>query len=146
VLSYFDPLNYGSAGAPKGQGAVSFFGMDHAPPFTERPMEAVMVFLSHVRSVGVAYLLVLGFGALGAHRFYLRKIRSGVVMALLSLASAVLLASHDQASFRLPRDLGYVVAPVALGIWLAVDVLFLSEAVRVFNLGLRDRIINGRGV
>jgi hypothetical protein len=143
-VSFFDPTNYGSNTGPEGQAPAGLFGSDHPPAFAERPMEAVMVFLSHVRSVGVAYLLGLTFGPIGAHRLYLRKIRSGMAMALLTLVSIASLSGHDQSAFRLPRDLAYLVAPFVLAAWLVIDLIFLAEAVRIFNSGLRTRIIAGK--
>lgn len=42
------------------------------------------------KSIGVAYLLWLFFGMLGAHRFYLGRTGTAIAILLLTLISAVL--------------------------------------------------------
>ena len=138
-MTFFNPLDYGSGTKSNTQEMGSIFGTDYAPPISEKPTEALLVFVSHVRSVGVAYLLLLWFGYLGAHRFYLRGTKSGFTMMVLSGASVLVLSKSSGFDWTFA-------VPIALALWLVIDALSLANSVRQFNRAMRDRISNGGNV
>ena len=69
-----------------------------------------------------AHILLILFGWLGAHRFYIDAIKSGILMlALLLLSVLMLLANLGVAGF------------VALFFWLVLDVFTLHQLVQKRN-------------
>jgi TM2 domain-containing membrane protein YozV len=79
--------------------------------------QAMMAFESRKKSAGVAYLLLIFLGGLGAHRFYLGRTGSAIgqlVLFILGWATAVIVVGF------------FLLA--ALGIWLIVD-LFLVPGI-----------------
>lgn len=57
-----------------------------ADPSIRREMQANLAFEARKKSVAGAYVLWLFLGLLGAHRFYLGRTGSAVIMFLLSLS------------------------------------------------------------
>lgn len=86
-------------------------------------------FQSQKKSAGVSYLLWFFLGGVGAHRFYLGRVVSGVVQLLLGLFG------------WLPLFLGWGV----LGIWLIVDAFLIPGMVEQENNALINRLDGGVG-
>lgn len=66
-----------------------------------RDTQAMLTFQSRKKSVAAAYVLWLVFGLLGAHRFYLGRSGSAVLMLLLSLSVVGLIVTVFWALFDL---------------------------------------------
>ena len=71
------------------------------------------------RSVGVAYLLWLFIGGLGAHRFYLGRPGSALLMLGLSIVAWATLTAQIGAVFL-----------AAVGVWLLVDAFLIPAMIR----------------
>lgn len=84
----------------------------------------LMQFEANKRSVGVAYLLWLFLGGLGAHRFYTGRVLSGLAMFLL----LVLALGTAGASL------------IVLALWCVLDAFLIPGWVRRENLKLVDRL------
>src|SRR4051812_7507963 len=69
------------------------------------------------KSVGVAYVLWFLFGGFGAHRFYLSRIGTGVLMLVLFIGA-----------FLTAGILG-----IPLAIWLIIDAFLIPDMVRSYN-------------
>ena len=93
---------------------------------------AMMRYDANRKSVLVAYLLWFFLGWFGVHRFYLERIASGLVLAVLTLLSMAL-------SFVL---IGYVLMVVP-GIWFLLDALLIPGMVRGYNLRLIQEVTAG---
>jgi hypothetical protein len=131
---YFNPLE--SSAKTQRQPGGEGFGAEYAVPIGENPTEALMQFASHCRSVGVGYLLLLSFGAMGAHRFYLRKFRTAFAMIGLAGASYLIVSQSDGLN-------PLFAVPGALILWLVFDLIFLADAVTFFNSELRNAFRDG---
>ncbi|WP_293405341.1 TM2 domain-containing protein [Phenylobacterium sp.] len=95
--------------------------------------QALMAFESGKKSTGVAYLLWIFLGGVGAHRFYLGRTGSGIAMlALTILGWALLLAAGFGLLFLVP-----------LGIWLLVDLFTIPGMVRSHNTMLAAKLTGG---
>ncbi|MCP1169795.1 TM2 domain-containing protein [Limimaricola litoreus] len=81
------------------------------------------------KSVGVAYLLLIFLGGLGAHRFYLGRTASGVAMLLLFILGWL------TAIFIV----GYLLL-IAVGIWWLVDLFLIPGMVARDSASLRSRL------
>jgi TM2 domain-containing membrane protein YozV len=95
------------------------------PEYTLHPSadaRAIMRYDANKKSVGIAYLLWFFFGALGAHRFYLRRTGSAVAMLLIFLVS-------------LPLTLAAVVfiGLAVVGVCAFVDLFLIPAIARSFN-------------
>ena len=84
---------------------------------------------NEAKSTGVAYLLWLFLGSLGAHRFYLGRVSSGIVMLLLSVLGA----------FLTILVVGYFLL-AAVGIWVIVDAFLIPGMVSGYKNSMRDRL------
>ena len=73
------------------------------------------------RSEVVAFLLWFFFGILGAHRFYLKRIGSGVLMLVLTCT---------------------VFGMVITGIWWIIDAFLIVGMTKEYNLNLIERTQN----
>lgn len=73
--------------------------------------------IANRRDVGVAYLLAIAAGILGAHRFYLGRKGSAFAMLLLSISMIGL--------------------PIAV-IWFIVDLFLISDMTRDYNQALMN--------
>ncbi|ROT94762.1 TM2 domain-containing protein [Altererythrobacter sp. FM1] len=83
---------------------------------------AQMVYDANKKSAGVAYLLCIVFGGLGAHRFYLGATGTAVAQLVLWF-------------------LGWVtvfLAWIPLGIWVLVDLFLIPGMVREKNMAIAD--------
>jgi TM2 domain-containing membrane protein YozV len=76
----------------------------------------------HKKSPAVAYLLWFFLGEFGAHRFYMGRIWSGIAMALLLVASAVLLLIF----------IG-VFGLLACFVWWIIDAFLLNNWIKEHN-------------
>ena len=70
-------------------------------------------------SAGVAYLLLIFLGVLGAHRFYLGRVGSGIAMLLISLT---------------------IVGLVVTVIWAIIDLFLIPSIIREKVEGMRQRL------
>jgi TM2 domain-containing membrane protein YozV len=77
-------------------------------------------------SIGVAYLLWLFLGGLGAHRFYLRRVGTGLMLLFITL-------------------IGLVAWPllVVTAIWVILDAFFIPGIVRAEKGRLRAMFASG---
>jgi TM2 domain-containing membrane protein YozV len=71
------------------------------------------------RSEGVAFDLWFFFGIIGAHRFYLKQIKSGILMLVLTCT---------------------VFGLVITGIWWVIDAFLIIGMTKEYNLEVIDRI------
>lgn len=81
------------------------------------------------KSALIAYLLWFFLGAFGVHRFYLKRIGSGLALLLLWAVGGVL-------TFI---GVGYVFLGIA-AIWLVIDIFLIPGLVRDYNTQLIDRL------
>ena len=102
-----------------------------APMGAHRDAQAMMRYDANKKSVMVAYVLWFFFGWLGAHRFYLRRIASAVVMLVLCIVSVPLTIVA----------IGYVGFAV-LGVWALVDAFLIPGLTRDYN----NRLITSLGM
>ena len=90
--------------------------------------------LAPQKSIGVAYVLLIIFGGMGLHRFYLERIGSGVVQfimwvaVIVSIYSIVQDASNGQVSPGWSALLS--IAGLPLGIWVLVDLFLIPGMAR----------------
>jgi TM2 domain-containing membrane protein YozV len=70
-------------------------------------------------STGVAYLLLIFLGLLGAHRFYLGRVGSGVAMLLISLT---------------------FIGLIVTGIWAIIDLFLIPSIIREKVEGMRQKL------
>lgn len=84
---------------------------------------AHMMYDANKKSQGVAYLLCIFFGGLGAHRFYLGRTGTGAAQLVLWLLGWITL----------------FVAWIPLGIWVIVDLFLIPGIARQKNMELADR-------
>ena len=87
------------------------------------------------KSLLVAYLLWFFLGYVGAHRFYLGRPVSGLIMLILSAVTLVL----TLVSFGF---LGFVWAVV--GLWWLIDALLIPGIVAGRNTRIADRVFSSR--
>ena len=85
--------------------------------------------LAPQKSIGIAYVLLIVFGGMGLHRFYLERIGSGIVQFILWLAVIVSLLNSDS---LIPCGDSRVllIAGVPLGIWVLVDLFLIPGMAR----------------
>ena len=93
-----------------------------APAMTHHDAQVMMLYDANKKSVLVAYLLWFFFGALGAHRFYLKRTGSGLIMLVIFIATAVFSVV----------GLGFFGA-IALAIWILVDAFLIPGIARDYN-------------
>ena len=91
--------------------------------------QRMLVYDANKKSAGVAYLLLLFFGMLGAHRFYLSRTGSGLAILLLFLLSFPLMTV----------GIGFIMLLIA-GVWVFIDLFTIPGMVRSYNTGLIGRL------
>ena len=99
------------------------------PPFSASrdgtDVEKMMLYDANKKSLGIGLILWLLLGFLGAHRFYMGRIGSALVIATL---------------FLIGWPLSYVIIgfPILflVGVWLIIDLFCLSGWVRDYNSDL----------
>ncbi|SEF15185.1 TM2 domain-containing membrane protein YozV [Rhizobiales bacterium GAS191] len=84
---------------------------------------------NEAKSVGVAYLLWLFVGGLGAHRFYLGRAGSGLVILILTIAGFMTLTVGVGLIF-----LG------AMGLWVLIDAFLIPGLVQRHKADVRNRL------
>ncbi len=84
---------------------------------------AHMMYDANRKSTGVAYLLCIFLGGVGAHRFYLGRTGSAVAQLALWLLGLVT---------------GFVLW-IPLGIWILVDLFLIPGIAREQNMALADK-------
>lgn len=84
---------------------------------------------NEAKSAGVAYLLLIFLGGLGAHRFYLGATGTGVVMLILSIVGVL----------TSPIGVGFVLL-AAVGIWWIVDLFLIPGMVQGHKEVVRARL------
>lgn len=84
---------------------------------------AHMMYDANRKSTGVAYLLCIFLGAVGAHRFYLGRSGSGIAQLALWLLGWVT----------------FFIAWIPLGIWVIVDLFLIPGIAREQNMALADK-------
>lgn len=91
--------------------------------------QTMMMYDIRKKSMVLAYLLWWFLGTFGAHRFYLGRTGSAVVMLLITLFSFVLV-------FVLIGFFGFI----AIGIWWLVDAFLIYGIVNDYNLRLAHQL------
>lgn len=94
-----------------------------------RDAQTVMRFEANKKSALIAYILWFFLGALGIHRFYLKRNASALIILGLTILSAIL-------SF-------VVIGPVVfliVAIWLFVDIFLIPGMTRDYNNQLLDQL------
>ncbi|SFS44957.1 NINE protein [Paenibacillus sp. BC26] len=99
------------------------------------------------KSPAVAYLMLLG-GHLGLHRFYLKRIGSGIAQLLLFIAavlfyfvSAISSAVSSTSAFTILAIILCILSGVALFVWVIVDLFLLPGMIRSYNEGVKQEIL-----
>ena len=91
--------------------------------------EAQMRFEANKKSPLIAYILWFFLGALGVHRFYLKRNMSALIILALTILSFIL-------SFVGIGPLVFIV----VAIWLFVDIFLIPGMARAYNNTLIDRV------
>jgi TM2 domain-containing membrane protein YozV len=102
---------------------------------TSSDTRQMMIYDTQKKSVVLAYLFWFFLGALGVHRFYMRRIKSGIAMVVLVLISPLLVLFL----FPFIGGGGFMVW-VVLGIWVIVDAFLIPGWVRAHNMGLIENL------
>jgi TM2 domain-containing membrane protein YozV len=84
---------------------------------------------NEAKSTGAAYLLWFFLGGLGAHRFYLGRVGSGVVMFVLFVVGWITLVAGIGAIFL-----------VVVGIWVLVDAFLIPGMVQGHKQAVRQAL------
>ena len=82
--------------------------------------------LAPQKNIGIAYVLLIVFGGMGLHRFYLERIGSGIVQFILWLAVIASIIYMEQ----LENSQVLLIAGVPLGIWVLVDLFLIPGMAR----------------
>lgn len=93
--------------------------------------ESQVIVVRSEKSVGIAYALLIFFGQLGLHRFYLNRVGSGSAQAVLGILG------WGTAFFIV----GFLLL-IPLWIWLMVDVFLTAGMVRRANEGLTTTVVH----
>ncbi len=96
-----------------------------------RDAAAMMRFEANKRSAVVAYILWFFFAIIGAHRFYLGKTMSAIVMLLLGVSSLAI-------SFISFGILSFVM--ILPGLWALIDLFLIPGMARDYNTDLIRRM------
>ncbi len=91
--------------------------------------KAMMVFETSKKSLLLSYLFWFFLGGFGAHRFYLGRTKSAVIMLVIGLISGVTL-------FIGIGVIGFSV----IGIWALIDAFLMPGMVRSYNTDLINRL------
>lgn len=84
---------------------------------------------NEAKSTGLAYLLLIFFGGLGIHRFYLGKTGTGVAMLIMTILGFLTVAIA----------IGVVLLAI-VGIWLLVDLFLIPGMVQQHKDSVRQRL------
>ena len=95
-----------------------------------REAETIMRFEANKKSAVIAYVLWFFLGALGAHRFYLKRNLTALAILALTILSAVLSAV----------GVGFLLFTV-VGVWLIVDIFLIPGMTSSYNNGLIDKSV-----
>jgi TM2 domain-containing membrane protein YozV len=99
-------------------------------PLTTEQLTLVETWVANdAKSTGVAYLLAIFLGGLGAHRFYLGRTGSGIAQLVLFILGWLTLAIVVGGVFLL-----------IVGIWVLVDLFLIPGMVTADKAALRERI------
>ena len=102
-----------------------------APGAPARPRPAAQPPEGLAKQLTTAYLLLIVLGLLGAHRYYLGRLRSGIAQMMLSFAACAALVMVLGASR--PMTLLLLAVPLAAAIWWISDLFRTSAMVREHN-------------
>jgi TM2 domain-containing membrane protein YozV len=91
--------------------------------------QTLMLFEANKKSAGVAYLLWLFFGGIGAHRFYAGKIKTGAVILLLTVLGI--------ATAFIGVGLIFI---VVVGLWVLIDAFLIPGWIRNYNTNLITKL------
>jgi TM2 domain-containing membrane protein YozV len=92
---------------------------------------AMMMFDSHKKSVGVAYLLWFFLGWLGVHRFYAKRTGSGAAILVLTIVGWITVL----------LGVGLILF-VVVGVWLFVDIFLIPGIIATYNSQLAMQLAN----
>lgn len=103
------------------------------------------------KSLGLAYLMLLA-GHLGVHRFYLKRVASGVVQLVLfvltiglyfafAIAAGIESVDSPETAYSLLLLIPVILFGLALTVWVIVDACLLPGMVRDWNAKLEQSLI-----
>lgn len=103
------------------------------------------------KSLGLAYLMLLA-GHLGVHRFYLKRVASGVVQLVLfilaiglyfafAIAAGIESVDSPETAYSLLLLIPVILFGLALTVWVIVDACLLPGMVRDWNTRLEQSLI-----
>ncbi|MCK8488211.1 TM2 domain-containing protein [Paenibacillus sp. MBLB2552] len=103
------------------------------------------------KSLGLAYLMLLA-GHLGVHRFYLKRIASGVVQLCLfilafvlyfvfAIAAGIESVDSPETAYSLLLLIPVILFGLALTVWVIVDACLLPGLVRDWNAKLEQSLV-----
>lgn len=95
--------------------------------------QTVMMYDATKKSLPVSYILWWFLGTFGAHRFYMGRTSSAIVMLVITLVSIPL-------TLVLIGFLGFM----AIGVWWLVDAFLIPGIVREYNMRLAAHLGNPR--
>lgn len=97
------------------------------------------------KSTGVTYFLWFFLGWFAIHKFYLNNIAGGIIYLIAPWLAIILLVFgvmvHDDAEFGAPTAMVGLLALVAYGIWMLVDLFTIPRQVTTYNEKLELEII-----
>lgn len=93
--------------------------------------QSTMIYLAEKKSMGVAYLLCLFLGGLGAHRFYMKSYIMGCVQLGLVLAAIIFAFVGYGIIF------GLITAFIAI-----IDLFLIPSIIKKYNYSLMSKIQN----
>jgi TM2 domain-containing membrane protein YozV len=101
------------------------------PPAANSSAQQMMRYDANKKSLLVAYLLWFFFGLFGAHRFYLAKTTSAIILLVLGLIAWVItFVSLGFGSFVL----------LVPGLWALIDAFLIPGYARDYNNALIERV------
>lgn len=100
------------------------------------------------KSVGIAYLLYIFFGAIGVHQFYLGKWKRGLLYLILTISGwfmgglgFISAGSYNNSASGGQFILGFIML-VIVGIFLLIDLFTIPKQVRKLHNNLKNKIIS----
>jgi TM2 domain-containing membrane protein YozV len=94
--------------------------------------DTAMRYDANKKSIGVAYALWLFLGGFGAHRFYLKKKKTAIILLIATIVGA------------LTSLLGVgVFILAAVGVWVLVDAFLIPSWNRDYNNQVIDQLTSG---
>jgi len=101
--------------------------------------ETMMNYDARKKEIAVTYILWLCMGYTGAHRFYAKRIRSGLMQILLFGVSVAAVISVKE-SMGAINTAAAVVGVLTIVIWQCVDAFLIPGMIRSYNQAIAARM------